>query len=260
MQSMYEKVGKYDQDRVNGFDENLIGQYIEHCEIIDGMEVLDAMAGDGNLSLKVMDKHPNIKMITTDISSVQCELAKDALGGRSTVLELDLTAEESNFENIFDLVMIKSGNHEIPFDLQLNLYKNIFKALRPGGKFVNLGILLRSDKLRDEINFLNRYRSEMADAMKDIQNRHFLTCDEFYTFLEDAGFCNVKARDKFFYTIDMGVLTSEYLENDPLKRIIMNGVVSQMKEFRSQKLADLNTDWSVKFPGEITIAHKPFNQ
>jgi SAM-dependent methyltransferase len=173
---------------------------------------------------------------------------------------MDLTAENCKFENKFDLVMIKSGNHEIPNNSQLNLYKNIFKALRPGGKFVNLGILLGSDKLRQEINFLNKYRSEMADAIKDIKNRHFLTRDEYYAFLAEAGFQNVEARDKFFYEIDMGVLTSEYLENDPMKRIIMNGVVSQMKEFRNQNLTNLKTDWSVKFPGEITIAHKAFNQ
>ena len=258
-QTMYDKVGEYNQDQINGFDEAFIYDFIQMCSIKKGEKVLDAMAGDGNLSKKIIQRHPEIDLTTTDICETQCGIAAHRLGEDSKVLALDFTQEQP-FENEFDVIVVKSGNHEIPVTKQLALYKNIYKALKPGGRFINLGILLPNDNLRGDLNRLNEYRSNLANVPVDIENRYFLTADEFYGFLTEAGFESVGSGKKFHYTIDMGILSDQYFSGDADKKIIMNGVVTGLHNFRSQNLTELEENWKVKFPGEVTVATKVMNQ
>lgn len=259
MQSMYDKIGKYDQDRINGFKDGFINDFIHSCNIKKGDVVLDAMAGDGNLSERILALHPETNLTTTDLSEAQCKIASEKLGNKSTVIRLDLTTQ-CPFENLFDIIIIKSGNHEIPLSKQQNLYDNIFKALKPNGRFINLGILLPQNDLRADLNTLNEYRSNLAGVPVDIKNRHFLTGTEFYSFLSNSGFTKITSQENFNYEIDMNILSEHYFKNDPQKKIIMNGIVTNLFKFREHKLAILKDDWVVKLPGEITVSHKPLNQ
>ena len=107
MQTSYARVGKYNQDQINGFDEDFIHEFIKTCNIKQSETVLDAMAGNGNLSKKIVSLHPGVELTTTDISEVQCQIAKETLGTKSRVLSMDFIYE-SPFENEFDLIVIKS--------------------------------------------------------------------------------------------------------------------------------------------------------
>lgn len=44
----FDLVGNYDQDAINGFDEQLINQMLKVVEPERAESILDAMAGDGN--------------------------------------------------------------------------------------------------------------------------------------------------------------------------------------------------------------------
>jgi hypothetical protein len=43
----------------------------------------------------------------------------------------DLSTGQPLPDNAFDRVLIKSANHEIPRDKQLDLYRSVFRTLRP---------------------------------------------------------------------------------------------------------------------------------
>ena len=151
IEASYDKVGVCDQDAINGFSEQTLNTMLEIVNPEQASNILDAMAGNGNLTLRLYDyckqcgiTPPNIVLL--EHSRVQCEFAKMELADTPTkivwgdVLTMEnYESDEALPEKFFDRVMIKSGNHEIPLEKQLDLYSNVFRVLKPGGTFVNLG-------------------------------------------------------------------------------------------------------------------------
>lgn len=56
----YDLVGQYNQDRINGFDEEFLTSFIEliHPEKAD--RILDAMSGNGNLTRRLIEYCSNL--------------------------------------------------------------------------------------------------------------------------------------------------------------------------------------------------------
>src|SRR5262245_55553488 len=145
----YDKVGVYDQDAINGFSEQIINNMLDIVNPGQASHILDAMAGKGNLTLRLYDyceSHgslpPDITLL--ELSRVQCDLAEIQLADTSAkvvwgnILTMeDYENDTALSESFFDRVMIKSGNHEIPLGKQLDLYKGICHVLKPGGMFIN---------------------------------------------------------------------------------------------------------------------------
>ena len=44
-------------------------------------------------------------------------------------------------EATFDAVIIKMGIHEVPLEEQANLLKEVYRVLKPGGKFVYISLI-----------------------------------------------------------------------------------------------------------------------
>jgi len=203
VETAYDKVGVYDQDAVNGFSEQMLATMLDIINPGQASNILDAMAGNGNLTLRLYDYCERRGLFPPDVvvlefSRVQCELAKAHLEDTPAkvvwgdILSMeDLESEEPLPKNFFDKVMIKSGNHEIPLGQQLDLYNNIFRALKPGGTFVNLGFLFDDVEERDQFRELTRFKDSLAGLESAVHNRHFLTRDELYTQLQRAGFCTL---------------------------------------------------------------------
>src|SRR5687768_15919101 len=78
---------------------------------------------------------------------------------------LTLSARDGSMEMLpgsFDRVMIKSGNHELPLEAQQQLYTNIFRLLKDGGRFVNLGFLFEDETERNEFRRITRVKDSLA--------------------------------------------------------------------------------------------------
>lgn len=88
--------------------------------------------------------------------------------------------------------MINSSNHEILSSDQLDLYRSIFRVLKPGGLFVNLGMLFDDPQERDELREIARVKDTYANMSDLAKNRHFLTRQEFYGWLTEAGFVDIR--------------------------------------------------------------------
>ena len=161
-QAAYDLVGQYQQDRINGFDEHFLTSFVKMIDLENAENVLDAMGGDGNLTRRMLDycvKHKiEIPFITLlEYSSVQTELARGSIDSQRVAIVngdilsmTDFHSGEKLPENYFDRVVIKSGNHEIPLAKQQQLYHSVFRALKPGGLFINLGFLFDNLQERDE--------------------------------------------------------------------------------------------------------------
>jgi len=200
----YDKVGVYDQDAINGFSEQMLTTMLDIVNPGHASTILDAMAGNGNLTLRLYDYCERRGLFPPDIavleySRVQCELAKEQLAdtpakviwGDILTME-DYENEELLPESVFDRVMLKSGNHEIPLINQLDLYNSIFRVLKPEGIFVNLGFLFDDVEERDQFREIARCKDSLADMHSAVKNRHFLTRDELYTHVSNHGVNSLK--------------------------------------------------------------------
>ncbi len=81
VETAYDKVGLYDQDAINGFSEQMLHAMLDLVNPSQASDILDAMAGNGNLTLRLYDycrrceiPFPNIVLL--ELSRVQCELAR----------------------------------------------------------------------------------------------------------------------------------------------------------------------------------------
>jgi SAM-dependent methyltransferase len=268
----YDKVGVYDQDAVNGFSEQTLTAMLDIVNPGQASHILDAMAGNGNLTLRLYDYCERRGLFPPDVtvvefSRVQCEFAKAQLAdvpakvvwGDILSME-DLESEEPLPKNFFDKVMIKSGNHEIPLSQQLDLYKNIFHTLKPGGTFVNLGFLFDDVEERDQFRELTRFKDSLAGLKSAVHNRHFLTRDELYTQLQQAGFVDIRCGMHVSYTIRMLVAVQAYFPQSLWEHVHAEIQAQQAKAMilRRKGRIHFQGDSSVMFcPGEITVARRP---
>lgn len=270
-QTAYDIVGKYNQDRINGFDEDFLQSFVELLDLENAENVLDAMGGNGNLTRPMIDyclrRNIDIPCITLlEYSSVQTDLARTYIDVdrvniiNGDVLSMrDMHSGEKLPRNYFDRVVIKSGNHEISANKQHQLYTNIFQVLKPGGMFINLGFLFDDVRERDEFREITRVKDNLIGAMDAVTNRYFLMCQELYQFLQDAGFKNVAGRISFEYVISSEVVEQEYFLEGKLEGAIAKILDAQVRAIILQQHGRILFDGNksiMRIPGEVTVALK----
>ena len=271
-QAAYDIVGQYKQDRINGFDEHFLTSFVKMIDLENAENVLDAMGGDGNLTRRMLDYCVNHKIeipfITLlEYSSVQTELARASIDSEQVAIVngdilsmTDLNSGEKLPENYFDRVVIKSGNHEIPLAQQQSLYHSVFRGLKPGGLFINLGFLFHNVQERDEFAEITKVKDRLIGATDAVANRYFLMHDELYNFLDLAGFKETQTHSCFEYVIHSEIVEKEYFSKPKLNNAMVKLRAAQERATTLRKhgrvLLEVNRS-TMRLPGEITIALKP---
>ena len=268
----YDTVGRYKQDEINGFSKELIDALLEAVHLEEARLVLDAMAGDGNLTVRLHDFCKERKMemprvTALEFSRVQMEFAEHALtplGARAIWGDVLTMSERRAGRKIpdgsFDRVMIKSSNHEIPLAEQPRMYRSIFRVLQPSGIFVNLGFLFEDDEERNELRSIARVKDSLAGMHDAVRNRYFLTRKEYYGFLGDAGFVDIRGVRAFDYRIRSQVVAEQYFKPEVRLADDLEFQVSQVRAVRLRRKGRILFDGASSLmlcPGEITIARKP---
>ena len=272
IETAYDKVGVYDQDAINGFSDQMLTTMLDLVNPGHASHILDAMAGNGNLTLRLYDYCERRGLFPPDVmvlefSRVQCEFAKAQLAdapakvvwGDVLTME-DLESDEPLPKDFFDKVMIKSGNHEIPLSQQLDLYNGIFRVLKPGGMFINLGFLFDDVEERDQFREIARCKDSLAGLHSAVKNRHFLTRDELYTRLQQAGFVDIRCGMHVQYTIRSCVVTQAYFPKHAWEQVDAELQAQQAKAMllrRKGRIHFQGESSTMILPGEITIARRP---
>src|SRR5262245_46905671 len=80
----YDRLGQYNQDAINGFSDELLDNMLDLVNPEQGTVILDAMAGNGNLTLRLYDYCQRYKLAVPHVtvleySQVQCEAARKHL-------------------------------------------------------------------------------------------------------------------------------------------------------------------------------------
>jgi len=268
----YDTVGVYDQDAINGFSEHILNTLLDIVNPGQVSHILDAIAGNGNLTQRLYDYcerrglfPPDVTML--EFSRVQCELAQAQLAETpAQVVWGDILTMEDYAHNaalpdrLFDRVMLKSGNHEIPLHQQLALYTSIFRVLKPRGLFVNLGFLFDDVAERDQFRDIARCKDSLAGMHSAVDNRHFLTRDELYTRLQQAGFVDIRCGMHVHYTIRSRVVTDAYFPAHTSEQMHAEFQAQQAKALhlrRNGRIHFQGESSTMILPGEITMARRP---
>ncbi len=268
----YDVVGRYKQDEVNGFTPALIDRMLDAAQLAGAESVLDAMAGDGNLTQRLYTYCkargiPAPRTTVLELSPVQSEFARGTVAplGASVVCGdvLAMTDSATGYVlpgNVFDRVLIKSASHEIPIALQPELYKSIFRVLRPGGIFVNVGFLFDDPNERDEAREIARVKDRLAGMEAAVRNRHFLMREELYGFLRGAGFASVRAAEAIQYNIRSQVVAEYYWPPERRMSADLDLQAAEVRAITLRKNGRVRFEGAgsvLQFPGEITTARKP---
>jgi tRNA (cmo5U34)-methyltransferase len=101
--------------------------------------LLDIGCGAGNYSLKLLERVPNLDVTLVDLSSPMLERAAQRVGQATTgrVVTLQSDIREAEFPDAeFDVVLAAAVLHHLRTDDQWrDVFRMIFRALRPGGSF-----------------------------------------------------------------------------------------------------------------------------
>lgn len=266
----YDVVGKYSQDEVNGFSGDVIPTLVNAVIDFKPGNILDCMAGDGNLALRCLQGYyergvnpPDMELL--EFSRVQSEIARSRLEHLGVKIwtgdVLVMKTHEGNCvfaDSHFDCIMIKSANHEIPVDLQAQMYQQLFRILKPGGMFINLGFAFHDEKARDEVRHLALCKDSLAGLVGAASNRYFLMQSELYGFLKGAGFQDVRSIKDFGYNISVDRVGKNYFPKERFKyEAFRNAVVSSAHLQKNGFVQHTGSDIAFLSRGEITVAFKP---
>ena len=268
----YDTVGVYDQDAINGFSDAILNTLVDIVNPGHVSRILDAMGGNGNLTARLYDYcdrrglfPPDVTML--EFSRVQCALAQAQLADTpAQVVWGDILTMEDYAHNavlpdrMFDRVMLKSGNHEIPLHQQLALYQSLFRVLKPRGLLVNLGFLFDDAAERDQFRAIARCKDRLAGMHSAVENRHFLTRDELYTRLQQAGFVDIRCGRHVPYTISSHVVTDAYFsgyQRDDMHAAFQAQQAKALLLRRNGRIHFQGDSSTMILPGEITIARRP---
>lgn len=268
----HDAVGRYDQDQINGFTPEFLDRFAEVVDPAGCGTLLDAMAGDGNFT-RLLERHCRVRNLrfpevtVLEFSRVQVEFARAELARIPAriiwgdVLSMrDLETGALMPEGAFDRVVIKSGTHEIPLDRQLQLYRSVYRALRPGGRFVNLGFVFDDRRERDEFSEITRVKDRLIGMHAAVANRHFLTREEFYSRLEQAGFVDARPAFSFDYRIHSAVVERQYFSRPGLESANAELQASQARSLALRRNNRIRFDGEHSWmagPGEVTVARRP---
>ncbi len=177
------------------------------------VDVLDLGAGTGLFAKQVMEKCPRGRFVLWDVAEKMLEIARERFRGCSDRIEYiigdyrDFTGKER-----FDLVISSLSIHHLAHDEKRDLFRRIYGALREGGVFINIDLILGPTPSLEEFywqNWLGKIRRAGApeeEIRAGIERRQAFDRDapmeDQLRWLREAGFADV---DCVYRNFKMGV-------------------------------------------------------
>jgi tRNA (cmo5U34)-methyltransferase len=106
--------------------------------------VLDLGTGTGETARRVLDRHPDARLVGIDESDEMLAAARTTLAGRPVELRTGLL-EDPLPDGAFDLVVSALAVHHLDGPGKAALFRRVHDALRPGGRFVLADVVVPED-------------------------------------------------------------------------------------------------------------------
>jgi trans-aconitate 2-methyltransferase len=118
--------------RVSGPHVEWAGALLDRLDLRGDETVLDAGCGSGRVTLMLLERLPQGRVVAVDQAPSMVEHAREALGEGATVIRADLM--ELELDERVDAVFSNAVFHWVPDHDRL--FERLFAALRPGGRLV----------------------------------------------------------------------------------------------------------------------------
>lgn len=117
--------------------------------------ILDIGAGTGLMSAFFAEKYPNADITLVDFSEPMLNKAKSRFKDNNKIHYLQADFSTADFEEAkYELVVSGLAIHHLEPELKQLLFKKIYRALKPGGLFIN------ADQVKGATDFAERIYTE----------------------------------------------------------------------------------------------------
>lgn len=208
----------------------------------EGEVIFEGCAGYADVSKHIIEatkdfqNKPEIYLI--DESAVQMKRAHAELQLPEDHMVLGDVRQTGMSAEKFDKAVIKMGVHELPKDEQPKVFSEMYRILKPEGKFVIWELSL-NETTQKAFQDILRKKDELAGFDIMIKNRYFQRHDELQKLFEDAGFKDVKDEYNIRYVFDPKGRFEELISRDRQEMLAEKGTLSEDDEnelrFRAQE-------------------------
>ncbi len=213
VKAQFDSVSKeYDAQRrvlVPCFDE-FYAVTVENLNFVTSSpRILDLGAGTGLLSQKILDAYPQAQLKLIDLSDKMLSIAHLRFDSLSNV-DIE-TADFMTFpmeDNSYDAIVSSLAIHHLIDEDKKSLYQKIYRALKPGGFFVNAEQILADDDFLQnlyhnqwcsKIEHSNLSREAIDASYERIKLDKRATISSQLDWLRSAGFGQVDCLYKYYY-------------------------------------------------------------
>lgn len=244
---------KYAKHPEKGFDYRIVEyekihqiQDEDFAKLVDaidpqpGQVILDGMDGYGSVSRRVLDRtkeqgfQPQI--YTLDESPVQVDRAKENISEIPEDRIICADIRETNLPpGSFDTAVIKMGVHEVSKEEQPKIFSEMFRLLKPGGKFVIWELALDQENQQIFQDFI-REKDRLSGFDQLVRNRYFPRHDELTQLFQEAGFENITDFHEMQYSPSTLARQDELVSKDRKKLAEAKGQLSIEDENRLRDL------------------------
>lgn len=141
----------------------------------------------------------------------------------------------------FDKAVIKMGVHELPQSEQPKVFAEMYRVLKPDGKFVIWELSL-SQVVQKTFQDVLRKKDELAGFELLVKNRYFQTHDELVQLFKNAGFRDVKDEHNIRYTFNPVGRIDELVSKERIRLLKEKGELLPVDEVALRKLGQERVD------------------
>jgi ubiquinone/menaquinone biosynthesis C-methylase UbiE len=114
------------------------------------MQILDLGCGPGSLAFRALRRYPNARVVAVDCDPVLLAMGQavvEATADRIQFVRADVRQADwwEAYEETFDLVLSATALHWLSAENLEQLYRRVYRALKPGGWFMNSDHVASSD-------------------------------------------------------------------------------------------------------------------
>lgn len=233
-------------------------EYFE--ELVDAVDpkpgdvVLDGMDGYGSvskwISKRAEEQGFKPEIYTLDESKAQIDRARKNIPDIDEQHIIQADIRETGFPNEkFDSVVIKMGVHEVPKEEQEKLFTEIYRILKPGGKFVIWELALDEENQKIFQDII-RKKDELAGFDKLVKNRYFPRHEELQELFEKAGFVDVRDHYEIFYEPSTLGRKEELVSKERKQLSEQKGEISEEDEEHLKQLGEEKAEELTRYTRE----------
>lgn len=112
---------------------------------VEATRILDLGAGTGETARRVLERHPDGRVVLVDSSPEMLEAARESLAEQRVEQIVVRRLEDPLPDGPFDLVVSALAIHHLESADKRLLFRRVAAALRPGGRFVLADVVLTDD-------------------------------------------------------------------------------------------------------------------